>query len=85
MQHQVRTRWGAFAGGVSVGLITGLAGVGVAVALERARRRNGGSWRQDPASTRPQQARAVQEAHLDEELAQTFPASDPLPSSHLVD
>ncbi|HTW73939.1 MAG TPA: hypothetical protein VMD56_03335 [Steroidobacteraceae bacterium] len=61
-----------FATGLSVGLATSLVGLILAVAWERSRRARRVSL---AASTHA----------LDEELAQTFPASDPLPHSHRVD
>ncbi|HEX4023289.1 MAG TPA: hypothetical protein VHX52_01085 [Steroidobacteraceae bacterium] len=97
-------RWVAFTTGIVVGMATGLVGVGIAVAAERARRRAAGddcgprAGREQPRARRAQvpQAPVVyppaaqfepspSEAELDEELAQTFPASDPLPYSHRVD
>ncbi|MGH8143053.1 MAG: hypothetical protein ACREU2_11115 [Steroidobacteraceae bacterium] len=84
----------AFTGGVVVGVATGLVGVGVAVAAERARRRAAGSHSGSPSAGnllkgRPDEAPVLYpptgEAELDEELAQTFPASDPLPHPHHVD
>ena len=85
---RVPRRWGSFAAGISVGLATGLVGVGLAVAWERARR----AQRQDAAlsdSPAMQPAKrtgaSLRQSELDEELADTFPASDPLPHSHRVD
>jgi hypothetical protein len=84
-------RWLPFLTGLAAGLAGGLVAVGVAVAV-RARRRAGGvagAGRQRPVSRASEQAPVVYpppaEAELDEELAQTFPASDPLPYSHRVD
>jgi hypothetical protein len=91
-------RWLPFASGLSVGLVSGLVGVGLAVAWERARReqrRRGGlaaasaegaaechaPIRHPPTRT----AADLEQRELDEELSQTFPASDPLPHSHQVD
>jgi hypothetical protein len=67
------TRWVPFATGVSVGLVTGLVGVGLAVAWERVRRAHRAAGSES------------RESALDEELAQTFPASDPSPHPHRVD
>lgn len=82
---RVPRRWGSFAAGVSVGLATGLAGVGLAVAWERARR----AQRKDDGLTAVHPATrtgaSLQQSELDQELADTFPASDPLPHSHQVD
>jgi hypothetical protein len=80
---------------VVVGVATGLLGVGVAVAAERARRRAAGRAAEPPnfgrgrKGLRTDQAPVLYpppgEAELDEELAQTFPASDPLPYPHRID
>jgi hypothetical protein len=84
-------RWLPFLTGLAAGLAGGLVAVGVAV---RARQRATGSAsaglkRQRPSSRASEYAPVVYpppaEAELDEELAQTFPASDPLPYSHRVD
>ncbi len=69
-----RSRGGlGFAAGVLVGVIGGIAGIALLVAAERKRRRSTGKDSENI------------DAELDEELAQTFPASDPLPQSHRVD
>jgi len=77
-------RWYAFSAGVVVGVAAGLTAVGLAVTAQRTRRRTAGA-----ASASPPHAPIVYppppETELDEELAQTFPASDPLPYSHRVD
>lgn len=97
-QLRVPGRWLSFATGLSVGLATGLLGVGLAVAWERARRaqRQGAALAEPlahdlPGSHAPivhppaRTAATLEQRELDEELAQSFPASDPLPHSHQVD
>jgi hypothetical protein len=75
-----------------VGLLGGGVGLVLAVARERSRRaRSGGratAHEQAPVVYPPGHGAAGtarREQQLDEELAQTFPASDPLPHSHRVD
>lgn len=65
---------------MAIGLVTGLAGIGAAVAAQRRRRRSGGT----EALPALGEGR-IDEAWIDAELAQTFPASDPLPHPHQVD
>jgi len=79
-----------FSAGLLIGFAGAIAGLAVAVALERRRRH-----RQAAAAAPGSRAEAGAEAddwqseqrqrELDEELNQTFPASDPLPQSHRVD
>jgi hypothetical protein len=76
-------RWPIFTSGFVVGMAAGLIGVGVAVAAERARRRAAQSASEPLPSARGEAG--LDEAGLDEELAQTFPASDPLPHFHRID
>ncbi len=87
------SRWRSFTAGMAVGMATGLLGVGLAVVAERNRRRSparmanapgemGVGEAIEPATTA---ASGLAEQELDDELAQTFPASDPLPHSHQVD
>ncbi len=85
MEHQLTLervppsrRWPIFTSGFVVGMAASLIGVGLAVAAERARRRAAQSASEALPSARG-------EAGLDEELAQTFPASDPLPHPHRID
>lgn len=81
-----RSGWG-FAAGVLVGLTGAIAGLTLAVAAQRRARQPALA---DSASTlsasggHPEEWQ-TEESELDEELAQTFPASDPLPQSHRVD
>jgi len=87
-----RSGWG-FAAGVLVGLTGAIAGLALAVAAQRRSR----SEKLSSSSATPsgvtresgdlqaQALRAQQDDELDEELAQTFPASDALPQSHRVD
>lgn len=86
-----RSGWG-FTAGVLVGLTGALAGLALAIAAQR---RTRGGRMTDSSATRPGDAQRsddlrpqdlqAQQNELDEELAQTFPASDPLPQSHRVD
>jgi len=73
-----------FAAGVAVGLAGAVAGIALAVATERRRRRLAGS-EDSPDAIAAKSAEDALNGELDEELAQTFPASDPLPQSHRFD
>jgi hypothetical protein len=83
-QEPARSRigWG-FTAGVLVGLTGAIAGLGLAVAAQRRTRAEKTTKSSDDLHAQDLQAR--QDEELDEELAQTFPASDPLPQSHRVD
>ena len=76
-----------FAAGVAVGLAGVAAGIALAVAAQRRRRRRqAAAGREDtPTPFVTGSAEQALDAELDEELKQTFPASDPLPYSHRVD
>jgi hypothetical protein len=80
-----RRGWG-FAAGVLVGLAGAIAGLALAVAAQRRARR---PRKPDAPATlggsEPPENWQAEQDELDEELAQTFPASDPLPQSHRVD
>jgi hypothetical protein len=79
-----------FCAGLLVGLAAAIGALALAVATERRRRQ-----RATGAGTEPTVAAhtgtvetadwQAESRELDEELAQTFPASDPLPASHRVD
>ena len=87
-----RSGWG-FAAGVLVGLTGAIAGLTLAVAAQR--RSRGGKVAgssatlsgvaQESDDLQARELQVQQDNELDEELAQTFPASDPLPQSHRVD
>jgi hypothetical protein len=81
-----RGGWG-FTAGVLVGLTGALAGLTLAVAAQRRdRRQSAADTSASPPGNAQQSAEwQAQQNQLDEELAQTFPASDPLPQSHRVD
>ena len=81
-----RSGWG-FAAGVLVGLTGAIAGLTLAVAARRRARRPSLAQSSSAHSGSGGQSGEwqVEESELDEELAQTFPASDPLPQSHRVD
>jgi hypothetical protein len=76
-----------FTAGVLVGLTGAIAGLTLAVAAQRRTRRQ--SMAEGPGalsdSAQESDERQAEQDQLDEELAQTFPASDPLPQSHRVD
>jgi hypothetical protein len=78
--------WG-FTAGILVGLTGAIAGLTLAVAAQRRTRRQ--TMADSPAapldSAQESEDWQAQQNQLDEELAQTFPASDPLPQSHRVD
>lgn len=74
----------AFSAGLLVGLAGAIAGLAIAVALERRQRRRAARG-SEAAPAGPAADWQTQDHELDEELAQTFPASDPLPHSHRVD
>ncbi|HTT05211.1 MAG TPA: hypothetical protein VMF64_07975 [Steroidobacteraceae bacterium] len=87
-EPSVRSRggWG-FAAGVLVGLTGAIAGLTLAVAAQRRARRQtlaDSSSTLSGSESEPEEWQ-TKENELDEELAQTFPASDPLPQSHRVD
>jgi hypothetical protein len=77
-----------FSAGLLVGFAGAIAGLALAVVLERRRRRRQ-PGAEDSAARVRDAAKAddwqSEERELDEELDQTFPASDPLPHSHRVD
>lgn len=84
------SRWGPFTTGIALGVAASLLGIGMAVAAQRRRLRKAeaelyesgeGGWSAHPH----EHDEAWQSERLDEELDQTFPASDPLPHSHRVD
>lgn len=81
-----RGGWG-FTTGVLVGLGGAIAGLTLAVAAQRRTRRQTAAGNSaEPADSAQQSAEwQAQQSELDEELDQTFPASDPLPQSHRVD
>ena len=74
----------AFSAGLLVGLAGAIAGLAIAVALERRQRRRTAPLAA-AAATAPTDDWQTEDRELDEELDQTFPASDPLPHSHRVD
>jgi hypothetical protein len=80
-----RVHWPAFTLGVLTGLTFAAAVLVSAVLAQRANRRSGTTGTrvdtEDPISPSDQ----VQSDNLDQELSETFPASDPLPYSHRVD
>ena len=77
--------WPAFTLGVVTGLSLAAAALVLAVLAQRANRRSRTTGTRvgaaDPISASDQ----IQSDQLDEELSDTFPASDPLPYSHRVD
>ncbi|HEX4051047.1 MAG TPA: hypothetical protein VHY19_09235 [Steroidobacteraceae bacterium] len=84
-----RGAWG-FTAGVLVGLTGAIAGLTLAVAAQRRTRRQSvaagsGAPSDGAQDSDEQRAEQAEQNQLDEELAQTFPASDPLPQSHRVD
>ena len=89
-----RSGW-AFSAGLLVGLVTAIGAMALAVAAERRRRQRDAADREADDAVKPTLAAdsgsatardwRIEDSELDEELAQTFPASDPLPSSHRID
>jgi hypothetical protein len=81
-----RGGWG-FTTGVLVGLTGAIAGLSLAVAAQRRTRRQAiaGSAAVPTEGAQESDKWQAQQKALDEELDQTFPASDPLPQSHRVD
>jgi len=79
--------WG-FTAGLLIGVAGTIAGLALAIASERRTRRQ--QTRADASAALPGSAAETdswraQQSKLDEDLDQTFPASDPLPQSHRVD
>ena len=72
-------RWLAFTGGLLLGTVAGVVGLAVAALMARSTRSQSMRVSEHLAAIHPE------DRDLDEELAQTFPASDPLPYSHRVD
>jgi len=81
-QHNPVKRWAPFAAGVLTGLIAGVIGIiAWAATAEPVRHRRGAVCN----APQPRAYPPLQESELDEELAQSFPASDPGPHPHQVD
>lgn len=80
-----RGHWSAFTFGVLTGLTLAAAALVSAVLAQRANRRSGAAETRVAAEDPMSPSDQAQSDNLDQELSETFPASDPLPYSHRVD